>query len=277
MTYSELTLHTAKKNLQDIFVSELADIGFESFVNEKECLKAYIQTDDLNNDAILALMEQYNEDGNGLKFEIQHLEEVNWNATWESSFEPIEIDDKIYIRAPFHEAKAGVQFDIVISPKMSFGTGHHATTQLMCKAMLEMDLKGKKVLDMGCGTGILAILAMKLGAESADGVDTEEWAVENTLENASTNETVVNAILADSKQFQTSSTYDVVFANINRNIIVRDLGNYVQLMKSDSDILMSGFLTVDESIIVEKAKEFNLKLVQKNNIEEWLMLHFKKS
>jgi len=143
--------------------------------------------------------------------------------------------------------------------------------------MLEMDLKGKKVLDMGCGTGILAILAMKLGAESADAVDTEEWAVENTLENANINETIVQAILADSKQFDSSSTYDVVFANINRNIIVRDLGNYVKLMKSNSEILMSGFLTVDEPIIQENAIIFNLKLEQKNNIDEWLMMHFKKS
>jgi ribosomal protein L11 methyltransferase len=276
MTYSELTVYTSQKKLQDIFVSELADIGFESFVNEKDLLKAYIPSDNLNEEAVIDLINQYIKDENALKYEIQHIEENNWNEAWESSFEPIEIDDKIYIRAPFHSARKGVQFDIVISPKMSFGTGHHATTQLMCKAMLEMDLKGKKVLDMGCGTGILAILAMKLGAESADAVDTEEWAVENTLENANINETIVQAILADSKQFDSSSTYDVVFANINRNIIVRDLGNYVKLMKSNSEILMSGFLTVDEPIIQENAIIFNLKLEQKNNIDEWLMMHFKK-
>jgi len=277
MTYSELTVYTSQKKLQDIFVSELADIGFESFVNEKDLLKAYIPSDDLNEEAVIDLIKQYIKDENALKYEILHIEETNWNEAWESSFEPIEIDDKIYIRAPFHSARKGVQFDIVISPKMSFGTGHHATTQLMCKAMLEMDLKGKKVLDMGCGTGILAILAMKLGAESADAVDTEEWAVENTLENANINETIVQAILADSKQFDSSSTYDVVFANINRNIIVRDLGNYAKLMKSNSEILMSGFLTVDEPIIQENAIIFNLKLEQKNNIDEWLMMHFKKS
>lgn len=274
MKYVELKVQASEKMILEIMVSELEEMGFESFVHEKDLLKAYVKFDVFDEHGINLLIENYKPQFADLVADFTEIEEQNWNLAWEQSFQPIVIAQKMIIRAPFHNIQPAFEHELIIIPKMSFGTGHHATTQLMCEAMLEMPLTGKSILDIGCGTGVLAIFAMKLGANNADALDSEAWAVENALENAALNHVPIHVEQTDSETLDLNKTYDFVFANINRNIIVRDLERYIKHLNKSGAILLSGFLQADEFEIIKHCNQKGLRLLRKFQKDEWLMLKF---
>jgi ribosomal protein L11 methyltransferase len=271
VNYTEVSinLETLKSSFKDIIISELGDIGFESFIEENNDLKAYIVSDDFNKNLLEQVARQYNQ----FEYQVIEIEQQNWNAQWESSFEPIEIDKFCRIRAPFHDTDPSFIHELIIEPKMSFGTGHHATTRLIISLMQKIDFQGKNVLDMGCGTGILAIMAKKLGADHVHGIDIDTWAVENTLENAERNGIKeLSAEIGDAQKI--NQGYDIIFANINRNILVNDMTTFAKHLKPGGSIYFSGFYENDIPIITQSANKNGLTYHDKLIEDTWAALHF---
>lgn len=273
MNYIEVKIDLSQftEPMSEILMAELGEIEYESFIEQDDQLKAYIVSDKYNEAELNAIADQYGR----FTYTPIEIEQLNWNAQWESSFEPILIDNFCHIRAPFHNQRSDMQYEIVIEPKMSFGTGHHATTRLMIKHMQTIDFKGKTVLDMGCGTGILAIMAKYLGAKSVHGIDIDEWAVENSIENAQRNgisDISFQLGIAD----QISERYDVILANINRNILVNDMEKYSKHLTSSGIIVFSGFYEADMPIIENEASKWNLKKHKMLFEDSWTALVFNK-
>ncbi|MAD96900.1 MAG: 50S ribosomal protein L11 methyltransferase [Flavobacteriaceae bacterium] len=264
---------TPKDPATEILIAELGFLGFESFVETDYGVLAYIQKEEWN-DKLLANVGILGSEEFDISFEFKEIEQTNWNAEWEKNFNPIQVLDKVYVRAPFHE-KSDLDYDIVIEPKMSFGTGHHETTHMMIQHLLDLDLEGKTVLDMGCGTGILAIFAAMKGAHLLDAIDIDEWCYENTLENVQKNNCDnITAYQGDASLLGDKS-YDVIIANINRNILLQDLDKYSSCLNEKGTLLLSGFYTEDRKIIEEKCIGLQLEPVNfyvKNN---WLSLRFR--
>ncbi len=259
---------------KEVLIAELSELEFESFVEEADGLKAYIQAEGPSPDDLLSLMA-FQIEGTTIDFEIKEVERENWNAKWESDFNPIFVGDDIVVRAPFHEATSAT-FDLVIQPKMSFGTGHHDTTWLMLERMLSMEVAGKTVLDMGSGTGVLAILAEKLGATSVDAIDIDDWSKENCAENAALNQcTRVNAEIGDAALLPGRS-FDIVLANINRNVLVTDMSTYSSVLKQGGLLQLSGFFPSDQEILVKAAEENGLTFVKGKERNGWMTLGFVK-
>ena len=260
---------------RDILVAELGSVGFESFVETENGVDGFIQEelfidDDFNN------MNIFSNDMCEVTFKSSNVEPKNWNEEWEKNFSPIIVGDNCVIRAPFHE-KTNVEFEIIIEPKMSFGTGHHETTHLITEYILGMDMTNKVVMDMGCGTGILAILAGLKGSKEIDAVDMDEWAYENTVENAQRNNVdFIKVYKGDASFLNETPKYDLFIANINRNILTNDMDKYVKTLKTNGNILFSGFYESDVDIIVNEAKKHNLTLVEKKTKNSWAALKFKK-
>lgn len=274
MNYVELNI-ACSEELAEILVAELAEYPFESFVTEIDALKAYIPHERMADcyDRVEALLARY---GVGEHHYIV-IESQNWNALWESNFPPVEVDGVVAIRAPFHEPYPDYRFDIVITPKMSFGTGHHATTYLMSRTTASRDFTGKRVLDMGSGTGVLAIIAAKCGAESVDAVDIDEWAYENCVENCAENGVgdKVAAYLGDVRQIH-GKKYDAILANINRNILLGDMPHYVESLNEGGELIMSGILEGDISTIRSRAEGLGLTFVNSDLKDEWAVVVTKK-
>lgn len=274
MNYVELNI-ACSEELAEILVAELAEYPFESFVTEIDALKAYIPHERMADcyDRVEALLARY---GVGEHHYIV-IESQNWNALWESNFPPVEVDGVVAIRAPFHEPYPDYRFDIVITPKMSFGTGHHATTYLMSRTTASRDFTGKRVLDMGSGTGVLAIIAAKCGAEAVDAVDIDEWAYENCVENCAENGVgdKVAAYLGDVRQIH-GKKYDAILANINRNILLGDMPHYVESLNEGGELIMSGILEGDISTIRSRAEGLGLTFVNSDLKDEWAVVVTKK-
>lgn len=259
---------------RDILLAMLDNMGYDSFQETPEGLKAYILEDDFNKEELESLF-LFSSDEWDISYSVDKLENKNWNEEWETNYEPIRIDDQVHIRAPFHASQGDVPLEILITPKMSFGTGHHQTTRLMTKLMLQMDFSGKKVLDMGTGTGILAIVAEKRGATSIDAIDNFEWAVENTAENAQANDCEkITAIHGDAAALEGRS-YDAVVANINRNVLLEDMKTYRSTLSEGGDLLISGFFEVDFKQLDEQATSMGARLVNKITEERWTACHYK--
>lgn len=274
MNYIELNISVPSAEIADILTAELSELPFDSFVAEKGMLKAYIPQDALVDCKAEAdhILEQYNiTDCRYVQIETQ-----NWNALWESNFEPVDVDGRVLIRAPFHTPNPEAEFEIVIMPKMSFGTGHHATTKMMVQLILDSDLTGLSGLDMGSGTGVLAIAACKRGAVAVDAVDIDDFAYENCCENIVTNgvNEQITPLLGDSKVIA-GKHYDFILANINRNILLADMDNYLKTLNRGGVILFSGFLTTDAQIMIDAAQARGLKLINSKNISDWVALAFK--
>ena len=259
----------------EILIAELGYVGFESFVEDYQGLKAYIQKKEWNEN-ILEEIQILNSNEFKITYSFKEIEQVNWNEAWEKNFHPIEVDKKCVVRAPFHP-KANVDYEIVIEPKMSFGTGHHETTSLVMNEMFGIDFTDKSVLDMGSGTGVLAILAAKLGATSLVGIDFNEWAYENAVENAKINAISTISFMHGDADAIGDATFDVILANINRNIILQDIATYIGAMNTTSEILFSGFLKEDIPLILEKSEQLGLELVVSKHKNKWQMLHLKKA
>ncbi len=269
MDYVEITCRLQPdSNISEVLIALLADLGFESFVENEGEVAAYIPlpsfTDDikqaLDSPGIRDLMESYRR---------KTIADQNWNAVWESAYEPVVIDGRCMVRAPFHEKIGNIEFDILIMPKMSFGTAHHETTRLMVRYLLEMNLDGKSVLDMGCGTGVLAILAAMKGASPVVAIDNDEWAYENARENVSGNKVQPIEVLMGDASLIVGMHFNIVIANINRNILLSDLPAYRQCLPSKGMLLISGFYEEDLPVLREKASSINLEFKSMRTENRW--------
>ena len=258
----------------EILIAELGELGFESFEETTTGLNAYIQTKDWNKN-ILDTVFILNSNEFTISYTYSEIEQVNWNAEWEKNFEPIHVDNKVSVIAPFHK-KTNMEYEIVIEPKMSFGTGHHETTHLMIKHLLELDLDNKSVLDMGTGTGILAIFAEMKGATSIDAIDIDEWCFINTEENVEKNNCKhIKAYQGDASILVTQK-YDVIIANINRNILLNDMDTYNQCLNKGGKLLLSGFYTQDIPFLEERTKDLGLTIQKTYTRNNWVGLQLNK-
>jgi ribosomal protein L11 methyltransferase len=269
MDYIELNVPIAESEMADIITAELSDLPFDSFVAERDLLKAYIPQHLLIDckDDCDAILARYGI--NNARY--VQIEAQNWNALWESNFEEVEVKDKVLIRAPFHDPRPNYKgLEVIIQPKMSFGTGHHATTRLMVEMLLGSKVEGRRILDMGSGTGVLAIVAAKLGAESVLAVEIDDMAEESVRENIVLNgvaEKVVS-VCGDAKAIE-GERFDIVLANINRNVLLADMKAYAATLSHGGELIMSGFLEEDIPLLLKKAKTLGLKLVGELAHEEW--------
>jgi ribosomal protein L11 methyltransferase len=261
-----------KEPISEILIAELGNVGFESFVETENGVTAYIQKTDWNAE-ILADVFVLNSDEFSIEYNQNEVPQTNWNAEWEKNFEPIQVDDLVSIRAPFHE-NPNLKYDIVIEPKMSFGTGHHETTHMMVQHLLQLDLENKKVLDMGCGTGILAIFAEMKGAKPLDAIDIDNWCYENSVENVTRNNCDNISVYEGDATLLVDKKYDVIIANINRNILLMDMKVYTNCLQEGGILLLSGFYEQDIPVIDAEVIKYGLKLekfIQRNN---WVALKY---
>ena len=256
----------------DILVAYLSELEYDSFEEIDSGLKAFVETDKFSEESLNQVLSNLDIK---VEYDLQNLKQENWNAKWESNFKAVIIDDRCGIRASFHPS-LGVKHEIVITPKMSFGTGHHSTTFGMMKTMIDLDFINKKVLDMGCGTAVLAILASMLKAKEILAVDIDEWAYTNSLENIQINNvSIVDVVQGGSEQIK--ETFDIILANINRNVLLSDMGVYSKALVENGDILLSGFYTEDLTLITEKSNECGLSLISSTHHNNWVTAHFKKT
>ncbi len=258
---------------REILVAELGAIGFESFTETEDGgLSAYIQSDDWSEGMLEEIQILSSEE---VDFEVQQesIEQVNWNQEWEKNFEPIEVEGKVSIRAPFHEVSE-LEYNIVIEPKMSFGTGHHETTHLMIEHLLETDLEEKSVLDMGCGTGILAIFAEMRGASEVEAIDIDPWCYENSIENVARNSCRRIKVFEGDASLLKDQKFDVIIANINRNILLEDMSKYVKCLNPGGILLLSGFYREDLRAVGQKAENLCLELLVEKERNRWVGLKY---
>ncbi|OOQ59687.1 50S ribosomal protein L11 methyltransferase [Mucilaginibacter pedocola] len=276
MNYYELlfTTITTEDYQQDLLIGALGEIGFDTFEEVDLGFKAYIPVDDFNPELLEETLAQYR-DMFTFSYDINLIPQKNWNEVWESNFEPIEVSGQVFVRATFHEPRPEFKYEIVIDPKMAFGTGHHQTTAMMMQLMLENEFAGKKVLDMGCGTGILAILAAKLGATELVAIDYDPVCYESTIENSALNGVDNITALCGSKEVIPDEQYDTILANINRNILLDQMESYAKALKPGGEIYFSGFYeSPDLDIITDEARKYNLKYITHKKDKEWVAAKF---
>ncbi|MBS7563442.1 50S ribosomal protein L11 methyltransferase [Mucilaginibacter sp. Bleaf8] len=278
MNYYELlfTVVSDQDYQQDLLINELSGLGFDTFEETDFGFKAYIPSNDFDRDVVEDALALYHEQFN-FSYEINLIPEKNWNEVWESNFQPITIGTQVYVRATFHEPKPEFPYEIVIDPKMAFGTGHHDTTSQMMQTMLEHDWKGKKVLDMGCGTGILAILAAKLGATDLTAIDYDMLCYKSTIENTELNHVPGVQTICGSKEDIPDEQYDVILANINRNILLDQMARYGEVLKPGGEIYFSGFYeSPDLDIIREEAAKHGMVYNSHKTNNNWVAARFVK-
>ncbi|MBE16238.1 MAG: 50S ribosomal protein L11 methyltransferase [Cytophagaceae bacterium] len=266
----------------DILIAQLGEIGFESFIENDNGITAYIQKEEAfaNNqhtsyEDLIKGVDILDSTLFDIHFTAKEIEQVNWNEEWEKHFDPIDVDGKCVVRAPFH-AKPATQYDIIIEPKMSFGTGHHETTHMMIKHLLKMDLSQKKTLDMGSGTGVLAILAEMRGAGPIDAIDIDHWCYLNAKENAERNNCDQITVLEGDVTLLQNKTYDVIIANINRNILLQDIPTYAQCLQVGGILLLSGFYLSDLGQITDVCNTHDLYFVENYERNNWIACKFEK-
>lgn len=259
----------------DILIAQLADCGFESFLEEGDQISAYI-TRDQDSKNILSSIPVLQSPDYKISYKRAEIIERDWNSKWESEFQPVRVGDQCVVRASFHP-KSDTRYDIVINPKMAFGTGHHPTTYLMIKQLLELDINNKEVLDMGCGTGVLSILAKKRGAQAIDAIDIDPWCYENTIKNSVLNDCLeINVFKGDSSLLK-DRQYHLILANINRNILLKDIQNYSDCLLKDGTLLLSGFYEKDLDKITGECEKNGLAYDSHKSREEWVAARFKKA
>jgi ribosomal protein L11 methyltransferase len=258
----------------EILIAELGYAGFESFVETDEGVTAYIQKEEWN-DKLLEDIDVLKSDKFNISYTFEEIEQTNWNEEWEKNFNPIVVDDVCSVRAPFHE-KPDTKYDIIIEPKMSFGTGHHETTHMMIQHILKNDFKNKSVLDMGCGTGVLAILAEMKGANSLDAIDCDNWCYLNSLENVERNNCKNITVIEGDVSALENKHYDIIIANINRNILMNDMVTYAKCLNPNGLLFLSGFYSDDIPIIEAECNKYGLNRVETLERNEWVALKLEK-
>ena len=269
MNYHEFIIPLNEVEDSEVLLAELTDFPFESFLEEADSIKCYIQSSTVDLEEFLSQLEGKFE----RKVQVVEHQDQNWNEQWESNFSPIVIDDVLTIRAPFHEV-AGTKEEVVIMPKMSFGTGHHETTHLMLGFMKDQDWTGLHVLDMGSGTGVLGIYAAKKGAAKVVCIDIDEWAAPNTVDNIALNAVENVATIQGDADSIPEEKYDVILANINRNILIEDMPKYAEHMMQKGRLVLSGILLEDMGLIEEKALNLNLHRSGHQSRGGWALLDY---
>ncbi|WP_319505692.1 50S ribosomal protein L11 methyltransferase [Bacteroides graminisolvens] len=278
MKYLEFIFKTepCSEAVNDVLVATLGEVGFESFVDSESGITAYIQQELYREELLKASLEDFPIENVSIGYTWSEAEDKDWNEEWEKNFfQPIVIGNRCVIHSTFHQDVPQAEYDIVINPQMAFGTGHHETTSLIISELLDADLKGKTVLDMGCGTSILAILASMRGADALLAVDIDSWCVNNSIENIALNH--INNIeveLGDAATLNGKGPFDVVIANINRNILLHDMAAYVACMKPQAELYMSGFYAEDVPLIREKAESLGLHFTHSKSQNNWTAVKF---
>lgn len=261
--------------IKEILIAELNELGFEGFIESDSGFEAYIAEIDFKKELVDQLLSQYKIDESGVTY--KSVAQQNWNAEWESSFEPVIIDETLLIRAPFHQMEKSYPIELIIQPKTSFGTGHHETTFLIMQLMLKMDFNNKTVFDYGSGTGILAILASKLGAKSIYANDIDDWAADNIIENTGLNG--VNSIWFEKGNLESvpAQKFDIILANINKNILLQSLDGLAKLLNPGGIVLMSGFYDTDLPDLLQEANKFGLGFKRKEVLNGWCTMEMLKN
>lgn len=272
-----IILNPDTSDLRDVLSALLDEEGFEGIFEQDDSVTAYIPAKELSEEKLTALSEGMEMLSCELDMKIEEIQDQNWNSVWEKNFEPVVVDKLCAIRAPFHQHFPEVQHEITIEPKMSFGTGHHQTTRLIVEELFRMDFSNKKVLDMGCGTGILAILAAKLGGKDITAIDIDNWAYENTLENIKMNNCPEISVYKGSVEAIPQEQFEVIIANINRNILLDQIPEYSKHMCKTAELILSGILIEDESIILESAEKAGLSYKSSRSLDKWMMMIFQRN
>jgi len=278
MKYLEIKLKiTPADPWKEVYTSLMADAGCDSFMDgdSEEELLCYIPEKDYREDVFKDMLENPEFPEVKVAYSVTPMEDKDWNAAWEANYEPVLIDGKCYIRAPFHPARPDVDYEIVIEPKMSFGTAHHATTAQMVSYLLETDVRGKAVLDMGAGTGVLAILAYMKGASPVTAIDNDEWAYRNGVENAHHNHCDNLKVLLGDASLLGNDRYDIILANINRNILLQDIPAYVKCMNDGALLFLSGFYEEDLPALRYCCAQNGLRYVNHKAKDKWVAAQFK--
>ncbi|MCX2486499.1 50S ribosomal protein L11 methyltransferase [Pedobacter sp. MR2016-24] len=266
-----------KEYQQDLFINELADIGFNTFEDTHKGFAAFIDEDSYSHMHLNDVLVQF-EDEFEYSYTVTEIEAENWNEEWEKNFEPLIVDDSCYVRATFHEPQPQYQYEIVIDPKMAFGTGHHQTTTMMMQYILDTDVKGQSILDMGCGTGILAILASKKGARELTAIDNDEVCYLSAIENTELNNIDNIIAICGGKEVIPAHNYDIILANINRNILLDQIPVYAEVLKTGGLIFFSGFYEApDLQMIKDACEAFQINYCDHKKIGDWVAAQFKKA
>lgn len=260
---------------RDLLVDTLGNEGpYESFVETKDGLKAYVQVSQYDAQWLADEVQAFPVP---LKYNVEEMEDKNWNEEWEKQHEAVLVRSQagtVWVRAPFHPHRNDVDYELIIEPKMCFGTAHHPTTYMMLSYVAELDVMGRRVLDMGCGTAVLGILAKIRGASYVEGIDIDEWAFANARENAASNNVEIALKLGGAPAID--GTFDVILANINRNILLADMGHYVNALAQGGSLLLSGFYQADEEALIARASELGLALKSKKTKDNWSALQLVK-
>lgn len=279
MNYYELklTLTPNTETNRDVASAILAEIGFESFVESERGLDAFVSEKNYSEEALAEVLQSLPLVDTRVQYHVEFIKGQDWNEEWEKNFfQPILIHDEVVIHSSFHQDIPELKYDIVIDPKMAFGTGHHQTTSLMVSYLLEADAAGKSFLDMGCGTAVLAILARMKGARPVVAIDIDEWAYENSLENIRLNNTPDIQVLLGDASLLGEDRYDIIFANINRNILLADIPTYASCMHEKAALYMSGFYEEDIPAILEVCESNGLRFISHKGKDNWVAVHFEK-
>jgi ribosomal protein L11 methyltransferase len=275
MDYLELSIEV-EEAYSEILIAELGQIGFDSFVEEEQFLLAYIPATLYQAQDLEDLKEQY-QDLFQFSFTQKNIPAQNWNAVWESDYKPVIVRDQCLVRSTFHQIDKKYPYEITINPKMSFGTGHHETTSLMLEFLLDVEVKGKNVIDAGCGTGILAIMAEKRGAAYVNAFDIEEWAVWNGEENIALNNCkCIEIAQMTIQELPKDKTYGLILANINKNTLLKEISEYVEYLETEGELLLSGFYETDLDDIKEVTESSSLTFVNYKTQNNWVAAKFKK-
>ena len=256
--------------LHELLIAELSASDYDSFQEIENELEAFIEEDNFHENRLISILEKYIPTSD---YKVEKLKNVNWNKEWEKNFEPVYVEDEVQIRATFHGLQPNFNYDIVINPKMSFGTGHHETTYLMVSEQLKINHKNKRFLDIGTGTGILGIMASKMGAKSVTATDIDDWCITNSNENFTLNAVDNYEILQGTIEKLTFPIlFDIIFANINKNVLLTELPMYANLLAKNGLLVLSGFYKEDIGDLTEKATRNNLVLRRTNNRNNWAMM-----
>jgi len=263
---------TCDPDYSEILMAEVADAGFDTFLETDKGFEAYVEMEKYDKEQLQLIRAKYSAQ-TPVNFSQDRIQKQNWNEQWEKSYEPIVVEDKCLIRADFHKIEKKYPYELIITPKMSFGTGHHQTTYLMIKNQMEIDHRGKRVMDAGCGTAILSVMAAKLGASEVEAFDIDEWSVSNGKENIEVNGcTNITHQQGKLSELNFKGGFDIILANINKNVLLDEMKLYKKQLNPEGLLLLSGFYADDISDLIKEATQYHLHEVRRDQREQWAAL-----